>query len=173
MKGDTEGTHCKNIAWWIIRFNPWPLRKTSLVCIVGLLALPTTNQDCCYGYMEDYPGHALRMIQRLWISVTVMILTNCSSHLKINVIYFLVLYLKSETSLGRCIKSLLCVKPHALHVFWMYSPSLFLHTGSANDFLYTRQGRSPVIDGVDDTKELCTTRNAFTLLGNTHTLAYN
>uniref|UniRef100_A0A667WL96 Myosin VA n=1 Tax=Myripristis murdjan TaxID=586833 RepID=A0A667WL96_9TELE len=48
--------------------------------------------------------------------------------------------------------------------------SSFLHllrlpSGSANDFLYTRQGRSPVIDGVDDTKELCTTRNAFTLLG--------
>lgn len=48
----------------------------------------------------------------------------------------------------------------------------FLHSGSANDFLYTRQGRSPVIDGVDDTKELCTTRNAFTLLGNLHALTY-
>lgn len=44
------------------------------------------------------------------------------------------------------------------------------HSGSANNFLYTRQGRSPVIDGVDDTKELCTTRNAFTLLGNIRTL---
>ncbi|XP_028257132.1 unconventional myosin-Va isoform X10 [Parambassis ranga] len=40
-----------------------------------------------------------------------------------------------------------------------------LKLSSANDFLYTRQGRSPVIAGVDDAKELCTTRNAFTLLG--------
>uniref|UniRef100_A0A1A8QFK9 Myosin IB n=2 Tax=Nothobranchius pienaari TaxID=704102 RepID=A0A1A8QFK9_9TELE len=40
-----------------------------------------------------------------------------------------------------------------------------LRLSSANDFLYTRQGRSPVIDGVDDAKELCTTRHAFTLLG--------
>lgn len=50
----------------------------------------------------------------------------------------------------------------------MFAP-LCLYSGSANDFLYTRQGRSPVIDGVDDTKELCTTRNAFSLLGNSHT----
>lgn len=41
-----------------------------------------------------------------------------------------------------------------------------LRSGSANEFLYTRQGRSPVIDGVDDTKELSATRQAFTLLGN-------
>ncbi|XP_037546731.1 unconventional myosin-Va [Nematolebias whitei] len=40
-----------------------------------------------------------------------------------------------------------------------------LRLTNANDFLYTRQGRSPVIDGVDDSKELCTTRHAFTLLG--------
>ncbi|XP_024862269.1 unconventional myosin-Va isoform X11 [Kryptolebias marmoratus] len=40
-----------------------------------------------------------------------------------------------------------------------------LRLSTANDFLYTRQGRSPVIDGVDDSKELCTTRHAFTLLG--------
>ncbi|XP_015253035.1 PREDICTED: unconventional myosin-Va-like isoform X4 [Cyprinodon variegatus] len=40
-----------------------------------------------------------------------------------------------------------------------------LRLSSANDFLYTRQGRSPVIEGVDDAKELCTTRHAFTLLG--------
>uniref|UniRef100_A0A3Q3BD28 Myosin VAa n=1 Tax=Kryptolebias marmoratus TaxID=37003 RepID=A0A3Q3BD28_KRYMA len=39
-----------------------------------------------------------------------------------------------------------------------------LRLSTANDFLYTRQGRSPVIDGVDDSKELCTTRHAFTLL---------
>uniref|UniRef100_A0A8C2DCR7 Myosin VAa n=1 Tax=Cyprinus carpio TaxID=7962 RepID=A0A8C2DCR7_CYPCA len=35
----------------------------------------------------------------------------------------------------------------------------------ANDFHYTKQGRNPVIDGVDDAKEMSTTRNAFTLLG--------
>uniref|UniRef100_A0A8C2DDW8 Myosin VAa n=1 Tax=Cyprinus carpio TaxID=7962 RepID=A0A8C2DDW8_CYPCA len=38
-------------------------------------------------------------------------------------------------------------------------------TGKANDFHYTKQGRNPVIDGVDDAKEMSTTRNAFTLLG--------
>lgn len=43
---------------------------------------------------------------------------------------------------------------------------LCLYSGRANEFLYTRQGRSPVIDGVDDTKELSTTRQAFALLGN-------
>ncbi|XP_051776611.1 unconventional myosin-Va isoform X2 [Erpetoichthys calabaricus] len=36
---------------------------------------------------------------------------------------------------------------------------------NANNFHYTKQGRSPVIDGVDDAKELINTRNAFTLLG--------
>uniref|UniRef100_A0A673BPG9 Myosin VAa n=1 Tax=Sphaeramia orbicularis TaxID=375764 RepID=A0A673BPG9_9TELE len=57
------------------------------------------------------------------------------------------------------------------HVFYQLCASAHLpefknlQLGSANDFLYTRQGRSPVIDGVDDTKELCTTRNAFSLLG--------
>ncbi|XP_062244378.1 unconventional myosin-Va isoform X1 [Platichthys flesus] len=57
------------------------------------------------------------------------------------------------------------------HVFYQLCASShlpefkILRLSSANDFLYTRQGRSPVIDGVDDTKELCTTRNAFTLLG--------
>ncbi|XP_027870918.1 unconventional myosin-Va isoform X7 [Xiphophorus couchianus] len=40
-----------------------------------------------------------------------------------------------------------------------------LRLSTANDFLYTRQGRSPVIEGVDDAKELRTTRHAFTLLG--------
>ncbi|XP_016132169.1 unconventional myosin-Va-like [Sinocyclocheilus grahami] len=35
----------------------------------------------------------------------------------------------------------------------------------ADDFHYTKQGRNPVIDGVDDAKEMSTTRNAFTLLG--------
>uniref|UniRef100_A0A3B5B7J8 Unconventional myosin-Va-like n=1 Tax=Stegastes partitus TaxID=144197 RepID=A0A3B5B7J8_9TELE len=57
------------------------------------------------------------------------------------------------------------------HVFYQLCASAHLpefknlRLSNANDFLYTRQGRSPVIDGVDDTKELCTTRNAFTLLG--------
>ncbi|XP_055030189.2 unconventional myosin-Va isoform X4 [Misgurnus anguillicaudatus] len=36
---------------------------------------------------------------------------------------------------------------------------------TANEFHYTKQGRSPVIDGVDDAKEMSTTRNAFLLLG--------
>ncbi|KAI4871694.1 hypothetical protein NFI96_000224 [Prochilodus magdalenae] len=36
---------------------------------------------------------------------------------------------------------------------------------SAEDFHYTKQGRNPVIDGVDDAKEMSTTRNAFILLG--------
>uniref|UniRef100_A0A8C1VJL3 Myosin VAa n=1 Tax=Cyprinus carpio TaxID=7962 RepID=A0A8C1VJL3_CYPCA len=35
----------------------------------------------------------------------------------------------------------------------------------ADDFHYTKQGRNPVIDGIDDAKEMSTTRNAFTLLG--------
>lgn len=43
---------------------------------------------------------------------------------------------------------------------------LCLHSGGADEFLYTRQGQSPVIDGVDDTKELGSTRQAFALLGN-------
>ncbi|XP_070766866.1 unconventional myosin-Va isoform X4 [Enoplosus armatus] len=57
------------------------------------------------------------------------------------------------------------------HIFYQLCASSHLpefkalKLSRANDFLYTRQGRSPVIDGVDDTKELCTTRNAFTLLG--------
>ncbi|XP_070712532.1 unconventional myosin-Va [Pempheris klunzingeri] len=57
------------------------------------------------------------------------------------------------------------------HIFYQLCASSHLpefknlKLSSANDFLYTRQGRSPVIVGVDDTKELCSTRNAFTLLG--------
>uniref|UniRef100_UPI0037E8B9A8 unconventional myosin-Va isoform X2 n=1 Tax=Semicossyphus pulcher TaxID=241346 RepID=UPI0037E8B9A8 len=57
------------------------------------------------------------------------------------------------------------------HIFYQLCASYHLpefkhlKLSSANDFMYTRQGRSPVIDGVDDTKELSTTRNAFTLLG--------
>ncbi|XP_056134161.1 unconventional myosin-Va [Lampris incognitus] len=57
------------------------------------------------------------------------------------------------------------------HIFYQLCASSHLpelktlRLGNANDFLYTRQGRSPVIDGVDDTKEFSNTRNAFTLLG--------
>ncbi|XP_078108459.1 unconventional myosin-Va isoform X2 [Sander vitreus] len=57
------------------------------------------------------------------------------------------------------------------HIFYQLCASSHLpefktlKLSSANDFLYTRQGRSPVIHGVDDTKELSATRNAFTLLG--------
>ncbi|KAL6113358.1 myo5a [Pungitius sinensis] len=57
------------------------------------------------------------------------------------------------------------------HIFYQLCASShlpefkMLKLSSANDFLYTRQGRSPVIDGVDDTKELSSTRKAFTLLG--------
>ncbi|XP_061621681.1 unconventional myosin-Va isoform X6 [Phyllopteryx taeniolatus] len=57
------------------------------------------------------------------------------------------------------------------HIFYQLCASSHLpefknlKLSKANDFLYTQQGRSPVIDGVDDTKELCNTRNAFSLLG--------
>lgn len=39
-------------------------------------------------------------------------------------------------------------------------------TGNANYFHYTKQGGSPVIDGVNDAKEMVNTRQACTLLGN-------
>lgn len=42
----------------------------------------------------------------------------------------------------------------------------FYLTGNANYFHYTKQGGSPVIDGVDDAKEMVNTRQACTLLGN-------
>ncbi|XP_054626207.1 unconventional myosin-Va isoform X3 [Dunckerocampus dactyliophorus] len=57
------------------------------------------------------------------------------------------------------------------HIFYQLCASSHLpefknlKLSNANNFLYTWQGRSPVIDGVDDTKELCTTRHAFSLLG--------
>ncbi|XP_076012273.1 unconventional myosin-Va isoform X1 [Genypterus blacodes] len=57
------------------------------------------------------------------------------------------------------------------HIFYQLCASSHLpefkalKLSNATDFLYTRQGRSPVIYGVDDTKELSSTRNAFTLLG--------
>ncbi|KAK9952072.1 hypothetical protein ABG768_017931 [Culter alburnus] len=40
-----------------------------------------------------------------------------------------------------------------------------LKLGSADDFPYTNQGRSPVIEGVNDLKEMQATRKAFSLLG--------
>ncbi|XP_058485351.1 unconventional myosin-Va isoform X2 [Solea solea] len=57
------------------------------------------------------------------------------------------------------------------HIFYQLCASShlpefkILNLSRANDFLYTRQGHSPVIEGVDDTKELRNTRHAFTLLG--------
>ncbi|XP_034091429.1 unconventional myosin-Va isoform X5 [Gymnodraco acuticeps] len=57
------------------------------------------------------------------------------------------------------------------HVFYQLCASSHLpeyeklKLSNAMEFQYTKQGRSPVIEGVDDTKELCSTRNAFTLLG--------
>ncbi|XP_077375931.1 unconventional myosin-Va isoform X3 [Festucalex cinctus] len=57
------------------------------------------------------------------------------------------------------------------HIFYQLCASSHLpefanlDLSNANNYLYTRQGGSPVIDGVDDTKELCTTRHAFSLLG--------
>ncbi|XP_038606473.1 unconventional myosin-Va isoform X4 [Tachyglossus aculeatus] len=40
-----------------------------------------------------------------------------------------------------------------------------LHLGNANYFHYTKQGGSPVIDGIDDASEMAQTRKACTLLG--------
>uniref|UniRef100_A0A673MR28 Unconventional myosin-Va n=1 Tax=Sinocyclocheilus rhinocerous TaxID=307959 RepID=A0A673MR28_9TELE len=40
-----------------------------------------------------------------------------------------------------------------------------LKLGSADDFPYTNQGRSPIIEGVNDLKEMEATRKAFSLLG--------
>ncbi|KAM6980374.1 unconventional myosin-Va isoform 1-T1 [Aplochiton taeniatus] len=57
------------------------------------------------------------------------------------------------------------------HVFYQLCASAHLpeykalRLSRADDFHFTKQGRSPVIDGVDDTKELSNTRHAFTLLG--------
>ena len=37
--------------------------------------------------------------------------------------------------------------------------------GCSEDFHCTNQGQSPVIDGVDDAKEMVNTRRAFSILG--------
>uniref|UniRef100_A0A8C2U408 Myosin VA n=1 Tax=Coturnix japonica TaxID=93934 RepID=A0A8C2U408_COTJA len=58
------------------------------------------------------------------------------------------------------------------HIFYQLCASAALpefktlRLGNANSFHYTRQGGSPVIDGVDDAKEMVNTRHACTLLGN-------
>uniref|UniRef100_A0A4W5MFJ5 Myosin VAb n=1 Tax=Hucho hucho TaxID=62062 RepID=A0A4W5MFJ5_9TELE len=57
------------------------------------------------------------------------------------------------------------------HIFYQLCASSHLpefktlQLGSADDFHCTNQGGSPVIEGVDDAKEMCSTRKAFSLLG--------
>ncbi|KAF7701918.1 hypothetical protein HF521_001201 [Silurus meridionalis] len=57
------------------------------------------------------------------------------------------------------------------HIFYQLCASAHLpeftalQLGSATKFLYTNQGRSPVIDQVDDVQEMQVTRQAFSLLG--------
>uniref|UniRef100_A0A667ZI60 Myosin VAb n=1 Tax=Myripristis murdjan TaxID=586833 RepID=A0A667ZI60_9TELE len=57
------------------------------------------------------------------------------------------------------------------HIFYQLCASSHLQEfktfklGCADDFHYTNQGQNPVIDGVEDAKEMCHTRKAFTLLG--------
>ncbi|KAJ8343984.1 hypothetical protein SKAU_G00313130 [Synaphobranchus kaupii] len=57
------------------------------------------------------------------------------------------------------------------HIFYQLCASAHLpefkslKLGSADDFHCTNQGQNPVIDGIEDAKEMSTTRNAFTLLG--------
>ncbi|KAL0601111.1 Unconventional myosin-Va [Plecturocebus cupreus] len=57
------------------------------------------------------------------------------------------------------------------HIFYQLCASAklpefkMLRLGNANDFNYTNQGGSPVIEGVDDAKEMAHTRQACTLLG--------
>ncbi|XP_077174237.1 unconventional myosin-Va isoform X1 [Paroedura picta] len=57
------------------------------------------------------------------------------------------------------------------HIFYQLCASAALpefktlRLGNANYFHYTKQGGSPVIDGIDDAKEMMNTRRACTLLG--------
>ncbi|XP_026539899.1 unconventional myosin-Va isoform X1 [Notechis scutatus] len=57
------------------------------------------------------------------------------------------------------------------HIFYQLCASAALpefkalRLGNAGYFHYTKQGRSPVIDGIDDAKEMLNTRRACTLLG--------
>ncbi|KAI2653985.1 Unconventional myosin-Va [Labeo rohita] len=67
--------------------------------------------------------------------------------------------------------SVLADEERNYHIFYQLCASAHLpelkalKLGKADGFHYTKQGRNPVIDGVDDAKEMSTTRNAFTLLG--------
>ncbi|XP_058243410.1 unconventional myosin-Va isoform X7 [Hemibagrus wyckioides] len=57
------------------------------------------------------------------------------------------------------------------HIFYQLCASSYLpefrtlKLSNATEFQYTKQGRNPVIEGVDDAREMSITRNAFTLLG--------
>ncbi|XP_075945364.1 unconventional myosin-Va-like [Anarhichas minor] len=57
------------------------------------------------------------------------------------------------------------------HIFYQLCASSHLpefkafKLGCADDFHFTNQGQSPVIEGVDDAKEMCNTRRAFSMLG--------
>ncbi|KAL6106593.1 myo5a [Pungitius sinensis] len=57
------------------------------------------------------------------------------------------------------------------HIFYQLCASSHLpefktfKLGCADDFHYTNQGQSPVIAGVDDAKDMCNTRRAFSMLG--------
>uniref|UniRef100_A0A3P8W223 G protein subunit beta 5 n=1 Tax=Cynoglossus semilaevis TaxID=244447 RepID=A0A3P8W223_CYNSE len=57
------------------------------------------------------------------------------------------------------------------HIFYQLCSSSHLpefkafKLGCADDFHYTSQGQNPVMDGVDDAREMCNTRKAFSLLG--------
>ncbi|XP_077372230.1 unconventional myosin-Va-like [Festucalex cinctus] len=57
------------------------------------------------------------------------------------------------------------------HIFYQLCASSHLpefknlKLGDADDFHYTNQGHNLVIDGVDDVKDMCNTRRAFSLLG--------
>ncbi|XP_074534427.1 unconventional myosin-Va-like isoform X2 [Halichoeres trimaculatus] len=57
------------------------------------------------------------------------------------------------------------------HIFYQLCASSHLpefknfKLGCADDFNYTNQGQSPVIDAVDDAKEMSSTRKAFSMLG--------
>ncbi|KAM6926565.1 unconventional myosin-Va-like [Lycodopsis pacificus] len=57
------------------------------------------------------------------------------------------------------------------HIFYQLCASSHLpefkafKLGCADDFHFTNQGQSPVIEGVDDAKEMCNTRRAFSKLG--------
>ncbi|XP_077568267.1 unconventional myosin-Va-like [Stigmatopora nigra] len=57
------------------------------------------------------------------------------------------------------------------HIFYQLCASSHLpefktfKLADADDFHYANQGHNPIIEGVDDAKDMCTTRRAFSLLG--------